>query len=197
MATHAAMPARQRPQGVRARAPARHRHTAKVWAVPLTLGVLYGLYAAFIRRDGGPATGGVVVLGVVAGIVFAVLCFALARSQMAMPREARAAAYGALTSCAVGFLVSLTDTGVIRSAILGLVVGVPVGIAVFYFFYSREDWPATGAATRTGTGTGAGLGRQPRRDTGLDPDGTPARRQVRAEMEDLGEYGTGRPNDRR
>ncbi|MYR93615.1 MULTISPECIES: hypothetical protein [unclassified Streptomyces] len=134
MVTHAAMPGRKR-----ARAHARPRNlTPYAVAVPMALGTIYGFYAAFIRRDGGPSTGGQVVLGLVSGAAVAALCFALGRVQRSLPHGLRALAYGALTACAIGFLVSLTDTGVLRSTVLGLVVGVGVFLSTFYFFYSRE-----------------------------------------------------------
>ncbi|MEI7033894.1 hypothetical protein [Streptomyces pratensis] len=135
MATHAAMSGRR---GPRAHARAR-RHTPLAWALPLALGVIYGFYAAFIRRDGGPSTGGQVLLGLVSGAALAALCFTLGRIQRSLPRELRAVAYGALTACALGFLVSLTDTSVLRSAALGLVVGAGVCCAAFYLFYTRES----------------------------------------------------------
>ncbi|PCG81473.1 hypothetical protein CIB93_35215 [Streptomyces sp. WZ.A104] len=135
MATHAAVPTRR---GPRAHARDRH-HTPLAWALPLVLGVIYGFYAAFIRRDGGPSTGGQVLLGLVSGAALAALCFALGRIQQSLPRELRAVAYGALTACAIGFLVSLTDTSVLRSAGLGLVVGAGVLCTAFYIFYTRES----------------------------------------------------------
>ncbi|MFJ2023521.1 hypothetical protein ACIODW_06850 [Streptomyces sp. NPDC087897] len=134
MVTHAAMPGRR---GGRAHARPRP-HTALAWALPLVLGVIYGFYAAFIRRDGGPSTGGQVLLGLVSGAALAVLCFALGRIQHAVPREVRAVAYGALTASAIGFLVSLTDTSVLRSAALGLAVGVGVLCVSYYALYARE-----------------------------------------------------------
>ncbi|MFE2290836.1 hypothetical protein [Streptomyces sp. NPDC059452] len=132
MVTHAAMPGRK---GAHARP---RRHTPLAWALPLVLGVIYGFYAAFIRRDGGPSTGGQVVLGLVSGAALAALCFALGRIQRELPHGLRATAYGALTACAIGFLVSLTDTSVLRSTALGLAVGVGVFLATFYLVYSRE-----------------------------------------------------------
>ncbi|CAO0829495.1 hypothetical protein SMICM17S_03564 [Streptomyces microflavus] len=134
MVTHAAMPGRK---GARAHARPRSLTPLAV-ALPLALGIIYGFYAAFIRRDGGPSTGGQVVLGLVSGAALAALCFALGRIQRSLPHGLRAVAYGALTACAIGFLVSLTDTGVVRSTVLGLVVGVGVFLTTFYFFYSRE-----------------------------------------------------------
>lgn len=135
MATHAAMPGRR---GARAHARAR-RHTPLAWALPLVIGVIYGFYAAFIRRDGGPSTGGQVLLGLVAGVAMAALCFTLGRIQRSLPRELRAVAYGALTACAIGFLASLTDTSVLRSSGLGLAVGAGVVGVTFYLFYTRES----------------------------------------------------------
>ncbi|MFH8881788.1 hypothetical protein [Streptomyces californicus] len=134
MVTHAAMPGRR---GGGAHARARH-HGRLAWALPLVLGVIYGFYAAFIRRDGGPSTGGQVLLGLVSGGALAALCFALGRIQHSLPRELRAAAYGALTASAIGFLVSLTDTSVLRSTVLGLAVGAGVLCVSYYAFYARE-----------------------------------------------------------
>ncbi|MFJ4962388.1 hypothetical protein EES43_13670 [Streptomyces sp. ADI96-02] len=134
MTTHAAMPRRR---GRHARARVRH-HTVLAWAVPLVLGVIYGFYAAFLRRDGGPGTMDQLVLGLVSGAALALLCLALAQVQGALTHGPRALAYGVLTAASIGFLVSLTDTSVLRSTVLGLVVGVGTFVTCFYFLYSRE-----------------------------------------------------------
>jgi hypothetical protein len=118
--------------------PARHHHSSLGWALPVALGVIYGFYAAFIERDGGAPTGGNVLLGVVAGVVFAALAFALARAQYALPREMRALAYGALFAAAVGFLVSLGGSSVLRAAGLGVAAGILPAVVSFYIFYTRE-----------------------------------------------------------
>ncbi|MFD9499569.1 hypothetical protein [Streptomyces sp. NPDC060035] len=136
MATHATMPTRGR---THARTPAGRTHGALAWALPLTLGVIFGFWAFFIRRDGGATTGGQIWLGVVSGVALAVLCFALGRVRHALPRELRAAAYGALTAVGIGFLYSLNDNSVLSSAILGLVVGAGMFCTAFYIYYTRED----------------------------------------------------------
>ncbi|GAA2958800.1 MULTISPECIES: hypothetical protein [Streptomycetaceae] len=136
MATHPTMPVRRHS---RTRTPARRGHGATAWALPLTLGVILGFWAFFIRRDGGATTAGQIWLGVVSGVAFAVLCFLLGRTQRALPRELRAAAYGALAGIAIGFLYSLNDNSVLSSAVLGLVVGAGVFLSAFYLFYTHED----------------------------------------------------------
>ncbi|WP_406393834.1 hypothetical protein [Streptomyces sp. NBC_00887] len=136
MATHATMPTRRR---MHARTPARRTHSALAWALPLTLGVILGFWAFFIRRDGGATTGGQIWLGVVSGVAFAALCFVLGRVGPALPRELRAAAYGALTGIAIGFLYSLNGNSVFSSSVLGLVVGAGMFCSAFYLYYTRED----------------------------------------------------------
>ncbi|MET7365524.1 hypothetical protein ABZS61_06770 [Streptomyces sp. NPDC005566] len=136
MATHATMPTRRR---THARTPARRTHSALAWAMPLTLGVILGFWAFFIRRDGGATTGGQIWLGVVSGVAFAALCFVLGRVGPALPRELRAAAYGALTGIAIGFLYSLNGSSVFSSGVLGLVVGAGMFCTAFYIYYTRED----------------------------------------------------------
>ncbi|MFE2017812.1 hypothetical protein ACFW9O_07115 [Streptomyces sp. NPDC059499] len=136
MATHATMPTRRR---THARTPARRTHSALAWALPLTLGVILGFWAFFIRRDGGATTDGQIWLGVVSGVAFAALCFVLGRVGPALPRELRAAAYGALTGIAIGFLYSLNGNSVFSSSVLGLVVGAGMFCSAFYIYYTRED----------------------------------------------------------
>lgn len=134
MATHAAMPHRRR----RSHGP-RH-HSPLAWALPITLGLTFGIWAAVIKRvdEGGVATGGQWVLGVITALVLAALAFGLGRVQHRLPRELRALAYGALTAVTIGFLTSLPGGSVLRAAGIGVAVGAGVGLAVFYFYYTRE-----------------------------------------------------------
>lgn len=136
MATHATMPTRGR---THARTPARRPRSALAWALPLTLGVIFGFWAFFIRRDGGETTGGQIWLGVATGVALAVLCYVLGRVRHALPRELRAAAFGALTAILIGFLYSLNDHSVLSSTIIGLVVGAGMFCTAFYIYYTRED----------------------------------------------------------
>ncbi|MEU5720133.1 hypothetical protein AB0G71_31055 [Streptomyces sp. NPDC020403] len=137
MATHATMPTRGR--RTRAHSPARHGHTPLAWAVPITLGVILGFWAFFIRRDGGTTTSGQIWLGVVSGVAFAALCFALGRVQRALPRELSSAAYGALSGGAIGFLYSLHDNSVLASTTLGLVIAAGVTCMAYYVIYTHME----------------------------------------------------------
>ncbi|WP_327368418.1 hypothetical protein [Streptomyces sp. NBC_01217] len=135
MATHAATPARQRAgAGSRTR-----RHSALAWAIPVTLGAAYGLYASFILRNNGASGGRQFWYGLIGAVVLAVLCFALGRIQHTMLPLVRAVAYGALTAAAIGLLVGLTDSSVLRSSALGLAVGLGMFITTFYIFYTHEQ----------------------------------------------------------
>ncbi|GAA4911699.1 hypothetical protein ACFPM3_10275 [Streptomyces coeruleoprunus] len=134
MGAHAA-PAR--PRRPLARGRTEERHTLR-WALPASLGFLYGLYAAFIKRGDGPTTWGQVWFGLVCAIVFGALCYLLGRTQKALPRELRGMAYGALTGIGIGFLYSLTGGSVLSGTVLGLIVGAAMFCAAFYVFYTRE-----------------------------------------------------------
>ncbi|MCZ4124391.1 hypothetical protein [Streptomyces sp. H39-S7] len=118
--------------------PARHHGSLGV-ALPVTLGVIYGVWAAFIARESGPLTGGDIALGVVAGAVVAALCFVLGRTQMELPRELRAAAYGVLTGVSVGFLHSLTGESILRCVGMGLFFAAGAVAASYYVFYTHES----------------------------------------------------------
>ncbi|MCX5110882.1 hypothetical protein OOK13_20490 [Streptomyces sp. NBC_00378] len=134
MSTHAAMPAGGR---TRPRSHARG-HSRSSWAVPVTLGAAYGLYASFILRNNGASAGRQFWYGLATAVVLAALCFVLGRIQHTMLPLVRAVAYGALTAAAIGLLVGLTDSSVLRSAALGLAVGLGMFISTFYIYYTHE-----------------------------------------------------------
>src|SRR4051794_2724653 len=127
MATSPAMPAAARHDG------------SLALALPVTVGVVYGVWAAFIDRRSGELTSSQIWLGVVAGLVMAGLCLLLGRTQSALPRELRAAAYGVLAGVSTGFLHSLTGESVLRCTGVGLGFAAAFTAGSFYVFYTRES----------------------------------------------------------
>ncbi|MEU3185049.1 hypothetical protein ABZ707_12730 [Streptomyces sp. NPDC006923] len=117
---------------------ARRRVSPRPLAMPILLGVIYGAYAQFIARGGGPATYGQLALALISGAAVALLVFALDRFRDVLPRELRAAAYGTLVGGAMGFLYSLTGHSVMLSSAIGLALGIGTVILTFYFFHTRE-----------------------------------------------------------
>lgn len=107
-------------------------------AVPVTLGILYGVWAPFIQRHGSPLNALQITLGVVSGLVLAILVFLLMRLPTTLEPELRAVAFGVVAGVSVGFLHSLTYASVLRSSGIGLTVGGAAAIATFYFFHTRE-----------------------------------------------------------
>ncbi|MFJ6350361.1 hypothetical protein ACWGI1_08315 [Streptomyces sp. NPDC054835] len=126
MAAHAAVPARW------------HLSTHG-WGVPATIGILYGLYAPVIVRDGGALSWGQLWLGLISAVVLAVAIYGLRRYGGRLRRELRAAAWGALTGIAIGFLYSLSGSSIYSSTLLGLIVAGVNGGAAYYLFYTHED----------------------------------------------------------
>ncbi|MFD7440009.1 hypothetical protein [Streptomyces sp. NPDC059909] len=125
MAAHAAVPVRH--------------HGALGWAIPLTLGVIYGFYTSFMAREAGQSATAQIVIGLVSAVVLAGLCFALGRYQQALPREVRAAAYSVLLGIAVGYLYSLSGRSVLTVTVLSLALAAAMFCVSFYIFYTHED----------------------------------------------------------
>lgn len=126
MAAHAAVPAR--------------RHVNLHGAVlPAVLGIAYGLYASTVSRHGGALTWGQFWLGLVSAILLGGGVYALRTYGRALPREARAGAWGVLAGGAIGFLFSLSGASVLSASVLGLIVGAGVAAAMFYLYYTHED----------------------------------------------------------
>ncbi|WP_424212891.1 hypothetical protein ACN20G_12880 [Streptomyces sp. BI20] len=116
------------------------RHLGRgAWTRPLLAGLVYGVWAAFIQRHQGPVDAGNVFYGILCGVVFAAIMFALARFGPRLAREPRAAAYAAFGGIAIGYLHSLTNQSLLRSVAVGLGTAVGVGVVAFYRYYTRED----------------------------------------------------------
>ncbi|MFB7409091.1 hypothetical protein ACFCZ2_18100 [Streptomyces sp. NPDC056202] len=126
MAAHAAIPVRK-------------PFSTHGLATPIVIGVLYGLYAATVARQGGPTTLGQLWLGLISALVLGAGIYVLRRYGHALFREARAAAWGSLTGIAAGFLYSLSGASILSSSGLGLAFGALNGAAAYYLFYTHED----------------------------------------------------------
>lgn len=115
-------------------------HTARNALVrALLAGLVYGVWAAFIKRQMGPVDAGNVFYGILCGALFAGIMFALHQVGPRLMREVHATAYGAFTGIAAGYLHSLTNSSVLKSTVVGLFVGIGVGATAFYRYYTRED----------------------------------------------------------
>ncbi|WP_406862129.1 hypothetical protein ABZO31_17265 [Streptomyces sp. HUAS MG47] len=127
MAAHAAAPAR------------RYEGAAHGWGIPLSLGVIYGLYTSAVARSGGGWSWGQFWLGIISGAALAGAVYALRTYGHMLPRELRAAAIGVVAGGAIGFLFSLSGTSVLSSSVLGLIIMAGTTLGAFYLFYTHED----------------------------------------------------------
>ncbi|MET7679257.1 hypothetical protein [Streptomyces sp. NPDC005423] len=117
---------------------ARVHRTARV-AIPVVMGLVYGVWAATNRRDGGPLTVWNILFGVVTALAFIVLCLAVARFAPLLTRELHSLVKSAFAGAAVGFLVSQSGQSVLRCAALGAAVMAGSFVAFFYRYYTREE----------------------------------------------------------
>lgn len=105
----------------------------------LLMGLVYGVWAAFIQRQMGPVDAGNVFYGILCGALFAAVMFGLNRVGPRLKREVHATAYGVFAGVAVGYLHSLTGGSVLKATVIGLFAGLGVGGVAFYRYYTRED----------------------------------------------------------
>ena len=115
-------------------------HRLAAWAVPVTLGLVYGYWVAANNRFGGEITGWNVLLGFVSAFVFAALYFALSALAPRTKREVHALLWAAFAGCAFGFLYAQApDATVLGATGLALVIAATVFAVVFYRYYTHED----------------------------------------------------------
>ncbi|MFJ7151026.1 hypothetical protein ACIQVT_22930 [Streptomyces sp. NPDC100445] len=134
--------AERRDTDVRRRPPdvfdARTHRIARL-AGPVATGLVYGYWVAAVNRFGGPITGWNVLLGVVSGLVFAVLSAALLVLAPRLRREVHALLWAVFAGCAFGFLYSQSDITVAGATVLSLIVAAGVFAMLFYRYYTHED----------------------------------------------------------
>ncbi|CAM5573693.1 Integral membrane protein OS=Streptomyces alboniger OX=132473 GN=CP975_18265 PE=4 SV=1 [Streptomyces alboniger] len=115
--------------------PASRSTATSAWALPVLLGLVYGFWAATTRIHGGPVTAGKVLLGVVSGLVLAVLAMTLHQVGRKLPCGPRALSWAVLAGVALGFLYSQSGRSVLACAVVGLVATAGV-FAMTYYRYS-------------------------------------------------------------
>ncbi|MFD7133795.1 hypothetical protein [Streptomyces sp. NPDC059894] len=114
-------------------------HLIAKWAVPVTMGLVYGYWAAANQRHGGPVTGWNILFGFVTALVFIGLYAAVRTLASRMRREVHALLWAAFAGCALGFLINQTGASVLYSASIALVIAAGVFAVLFYRYYTHED----------------------------------------------------------
>ncbi|GAA3128424.1 hypothetical protein ACFQ0X_21535 [Streptomyces rectiviolaceus] len=112
--------------------------TSRAGAAAVVLGLLFGTVVA--QREGGSIPDGNAWLGIVSGVVFAVLFMGVHRAAPRLPRELRATAWASFAGIAVGFLYSqgMPGPSVLRSTCMALGIAAGVFAVAFYRYYTSE-----------------------------------------------------------
>ncbi|MET8008953.1 hypothetical protein ABZU86_03495 [Streptomyces sp. NPDC005271] len=114
-------------------------HPSASWVVPLVLGVVFGGWAIFIDHNQGSSLLAAGILGLVAAVVVGAVCYAVGRVQSPLMPELRAALYGTVLGCALGFLYSVSGASVYRASGVGLGVGLAMTAMAYYVFHMRAE----------------------------------------------------------
>jgi len=113
-------------------------HTS-AWAIPLSLGVVFGGYAAFIADDNGASTTRTTLIAVIGCVALTAVCYAVgAAARTSLAREPRSAAFGIVFGCAMGYLLSLSGYSVLKASLVGATLGLAMTAVSHYWFYQHE-----------------------------------------------------------
>ncbi|MEU8887164.1 hypothetical protein [Streptomyces sp. NPDC048442] len=143
MGAHAAMPGRGAGGAVTGTsgntAHASHAsHASRAsWAIPLTLGVAYGIYIAFMARGSSPLTWANVGLGVLCGVIMAAIAYGVGKAGKYLGPGQRALAFAVPFGAGMGFLFSLGGASVLTSVVYALVLFAGMLVTAHYAFYSH------------------------------------------------------------
>ncbi|MGX1131938.1 Ca2+/Na+ antiporter [Streptomyces glaucescens] len=114
-------------------------HRIARWAWPVSLGLVYGYWAAANDRAGGPITGWNLLLGFASALAFIVLYMAVRAAGSHLQREVHALLWAVFSGCAFGFLYAQTGASVWASVGMGAWIGVVMFAVLFYRYYTHED----------------------------------------------------------
>ncbi|MCW8116954.1 hypothetical protein ACWDYK_36675 [Streptomyces anthocyanicus] len=114
-------------------------HLLAKWAMPLAIGLVYGYWAASVRRHGGPVTGWNLLFGFMTVLAFALLWYVVRAVADRLPREGHAVLWGAFAGSALGFLYSGSGVAMFTCVLVSLLLAAAVTAGLYYFYATRQD----------------------------------------------------------
>ncbi|MFD5279914.1 hypothetical protein [Streptomyces rubrogriseus] len=114
-------------------------HLLAKWAMPLAIGLVYGYWAASVRRHGGPVTGWNLLFGFMTVLAFALLWYVVRAVADRLPREGHAVLWGAFAGSALGFLYSGSGVAMFTCVLVSLLLAAAVTAGLYYLFATRQD----------------------------------------------------------
>ncbi|MBQ0884331.1 hypothetical protein KBZ94_05185 [Streptomyces sp. RM72] len=122
-------------------------HLLARWAMPLAIGLVYGYWAASVRRHGGPVTGWNLLFGFMTVLAFALLWYVVRAVADRLPREGHAVLWGAFAGSALGFLYSGSGVAMFTCVLVSLLLAAAVTAGLYYHYATHQ---AAGKAQATG-----------------------------------------------
>lgn len=145
MGAHAAVPARGTKGRGRSAGQAAGQATTTMsraaWAIPLLLGLTYGIYTTFMARGTtpDPLSWSNVGFGVLCGAIVTAVAFLVGKATKTRTPGIRATSFATPFGIAMGFLYSLGGGSILTSVFMGLILGAGMFVSAYYAFYSHSD----------------------------------------------------------
>ncbi|MGW7572428.1 hypothetical protein [Streptomyces sp. NPDC054765] len=126
-----------RPEGMAGMA-ARARHIPPTVSLPIITALAFGCFTIFRTHTDGTKGGPAMLYGLAGAVVTGALGLVVAHFQSSMITETRAAAYGTLFGCALGWVYSLGGEAILKSSAFGLTMGAVMFVAALYVFRTHR-----------------------------------------------------------
>ncbi|GAA4985736.1 hypothetical protein [Streptomyces hyderabadensis] len=114
-------------------------HLLAKWAMPLAIGLVYGYWAASIRRHGGPVTGWNLLFGFMTVLAFALLWYVVRAVAERLPHAGHAVLWGAFAGSALGFLYSGSGVAMFTCILVSLLLAAAVTAGLYYRYATHQD----------------------------------------------------------
>ncbi|MCF3146111.1 hypothetical protein [Streptomyces platensis] len=106
--------------------------------LPIITALAFGCFIIFRTHTAGIKGGPAMLYGLAGAVVSGVLGLLVAHFQSTLITETRAAAYGALFGCSMGWVYSLGGEAILKSCAFGLTMGAVMFVASLYVFRTHR-----------------------------------------------------------
>ncbi|MFE1171517.1 hypothetical protein [Streptomyces sp. NPDC058773] len=106
--------------------------------LPVITALAFGCFIIFRTHTAGIKGGPAMLYGLAGAVVSGALGLLVAHFQSSMITETRAASYGTLFGCAMGWVYSLGGEAILKSCAFGLTMGAVMFVASLYLFRTHR-----------------------------------------------------------
>ncbi|MFE6739092.1 hypothetical protein [Streptomyces tubercidicus] len=116
----------------------RAKHIPATVTLPIITALAFGCFIIFRTHTAGIKGGPAMLYGLAGAVVSGALGLVVAHFQSTLITETRAAAYGVLFGCSLGWVYSLGGEAILKSCAFGFTMGAVMFVAALYVFRTHR-----------------------------------------------------------